>query len=1686
MKKKRTLWQNPQEAVSKAQQKRSQGMNTDEGKKMTNEEKEMGALEKELLELQNQVQTYYLEHPEKRSEYPDKIFVKSVEELEEKITEHIPKRVVEDEIVEKRIVDKTITVGESPLDFSLMNEIGMPKQYVNSVFQAEEEDADEDVDDKRQRKSEHTGDQGGEHGTGLSDSLKDYFEQFTMGGTDGQSGEMGLQGNQNGAMPESGEGFERTTQGTSEGSGTGMGAKGSPAKMEQAADPVAKTMWKNRVFTGGGIDSGGFGQSEMFGGGNTGGDPHSDSSEDAEDLFQRLLQENSVDWSIIGDNETSLPHQSMPQPEMPAADESAPSKTGESGSMGAGSRQIKTSDSAESFNIDYESFDREGTDDQKPAQQGEYYNNRVFSIKWEETDDETLDQGEFAPTVEYYSQNDSDSGDKQSAISRSDGEDQDQKKSHSGTKEDGEDESGQSNGGGQSPDIETKIVKARRSDKAKTTIREQSKDGRESQGQIKETGAADSGPTSSAGGGTNQISGEIIEELHSDESGQAEGGGVSLESTEESGGSGETGTRGSVQTEETDHAEAQTGQAEEEDISLESILGALGDSMAGADPGYSGNVPLSQNTGSESLESLLGTDIPDNKKGDISLGSADGDAQSNQGDASLESALESLGGSMTEAVAGTNRFGNVPASQTQNEVSLESERDGGIGGSESAQEQKGILPGTAADGEDHSNPADEEEVPLESTMESLGDSMAGLNGSDVTEVIGGEDHSNPAKGEGVSSDLTPGGSGDNMTGPGTNLKNAGKAPSSTTQKAKSNVPQPEGTGSNSLESLLSSGSSIQVEEEEQFDQRQREEEKTETAALADGVKLTKREKREQRRQRMVERMIQKEGSLYHSALTEGDQSTSREEAGDGEIKEAKSSIEPDQSSEPSGTGGRLPLPLGSQDTISGSAKRDIKPDAMHDIGSPADRDQILSAPGDVKHGENHDSQSRTIRQSSGLGQSTGESDSSVAERLKSKEMLRDENTSGANVQMAPDGSDPAKGMEGTATHHNKLNHKNPVQSGTMSQSLSNMENAPDKTKRKHSDETLRKEPSVRKAIRTSGNESILGKGAEKSVQSNIRQDKDAGSSDKKGASAEKRAERVRKILHKDKKDDTVQSWSRAGTGVKGEEKVKTENQVPVDPEKARRQEMERAIQEKLNAKKTQKELQAEQARNQEAEMFAEQLRMLLQPQNKSDQPARAKEVSKPVKEVNAEHSPNIKKVTELKSTSSRDIRAKEDNVAEEPKKPLPKDEPTEAEKSEKDPVEKEIPVPVSAVTGVKEETASDAAFSGTGNTMSGPIISTGAASDTGTPSNSPSMAAVLSGTPSEADEPAKTAPMAGISPESPVEVATAKAEAKAEGSESSSKKLSKREKQRLREQERKKMQKEQAEKKSMPVAGEQIPQIDIEKLEKGINLDSGETAKTAVAQATEETVANVDKASGALAESAGSGSSDGNGGSTKQLSKREKQRLRKLEKQKIKQERAGKEKVTVAGKVVPVAGEQISTEDKKAPEQEKTALENPPVALKESPKKEKKPPFWKSLLEKISNLFRPAKKKIQPEKVPGIESFETHGDISVEDGIVNSLEGVVEGAVRGESIILELHSVIKSDVVVTDCFYCKQKSNVFGNVFTKRAIIEGTVTGDVKATQSIEIKAGGCVLGNVYAPSISIDVKGYVAGDLTYEKGDVK
>jgi Integral membrane protein CcmA involved in cell shape determination len=110
---------------------------------------DLQSIEREIEELKKEIQTYYLESPSGIKGMPDKIFVRDISELEEKITEHIPKKIVEDEIIIKNIIEQDGAAPTTkPIDFSRVREFEMPSEYRNEMFQGEVENIEGDTEYK--------------------------------------------------------------------------------------------------------------------------------------------------------------------------------------------------------------------------------------------------------------------------------------------------------------------------------------------------------------------------------------------------------------------------------------------------------------------------------------------------------------------------------------------------------------------------------------------------------------------------------------------------------------------------------------------------------------------------------------------------------------------------------------------------------------------------------------------------------------------------------------------------------------------------------------------------------------------------------------------------------------------------------------------------------------------------------------------------------------------------------------------------------------------------------------------------------------------------------------------------------------------------------------------------------------------------------------------------------------------------------------------------------------------------------------------------------------------------------------------------------------------------------------------------------------------------------------------------
>lgn len=85
------------------------------------------------------------------------------------------------------------------------------------------------------------------------------------------------------------------------------------------------------------------------------------------------------------------------------------------------------------------------------------------------------------------------------------------------------------------------------------------------------------------------------------------------------------------------------------------------------------------------------------------------------------------------------------------------------------------------------------------------------------------------------------------------------------------------------------------------------------------------------------------------------------------------------------------------------------------------------------------------------------------------------------------------------------------------------------------------------------------------------------------------------------------------------------------------------------------------------------------------------------------------------------------------------------------------------------------------------------------------------------------------------------------------------------------------------------------------------------------------------------------------------------------------------------------------------------------------------------------------------ESLHFKGELSVSEDLV--IEGTVEGSIKQDKASLTV----------------MPKGRLIANVDATTIFVEGSVKGDLHATESVKVRKGGEVEGNIIAPSISIE-----------------
>ncbi len=104
------------------------------------------------------------------------------------------------------------------------------------------------------------------------------------------------------------------------------------------------------------------------------------------------------------------------------------------------------------------------------------------------------------------------------------------------------------------------------------------------------------------------------------------------------------------------------------------------------------------------------------------------------------------------------------------------------------------------------------------------------------------------------------------------------------------------------------------------------------------------------------------------------------------------------------------------------------------------------------------------------------------------------------------------------------------------------------------------------------------------------------------------------------------------------------------------------------------------------------------------------------------------------------------------------------------------------------------------------------------------------------------------------------------------------------------------------------------------------------------------------------------------------------------------------------------------------------------------------------------------------------GEITDEDVAWLDTGVEVEGKVKFASGILRLNTHFKGEILCEGTIFVNDQGEVEGEIHSKLISISGKVKGIVHASERLEIKEHGIVLGTLYTPCLVIDPGGYFDG----------
>ena len=117
--------------------------------------------------------------------------------------------------------------------------------------------------------------------------------------------------------------------------------------------------------------------------------------------------------------------------------------------------------------------------------------------------------------------------------------------------------------------------------------------------------------------------------------------------------------------------------------------------------------------------------------------------------------------------------------------------------------------------------------------------------------------------------------------------------------------------------------------------------------------------------------------------------------------------------------------------------------------------------------------------------------------------------------------------------------------------------------------------------------------------------------------------------------------------------------------------------------------------------------------------------------------------------------------------------------------------------------------------------------------------------------------------------------------------------------------------------------------------------------------------------------------------------------------------------------------------------------------------------------------------------FESKGDrrrerieLLGDDNVVGFVEpGVeVEGKLKVPAGMFRLNCHVKGEVHCEGMLVVAEQGEVEGDIHTRQISVAGKVKGSIRASESLEIKKAGIVLGGIFTPKLFVEPGGYFDG----------